>query len=61
MRLADLARGLGVNKATVTRWAQKEIPLDRLKDIEHLTGIPAAELRPDAARIFAPAPSEAAQ
>jgi DNA-binding transcriptional regulator YdaS (Cro superfamily) len=52
MRFADLARSIGVDKATVTRWAQRGIPAERLLDIERVTGIPREELRPD---IFAPA------
>jgi transcriptional regulator with XRE-family HTH domain len=64
LNLADLARGLGVDKATVTRWARKGIPAERLPDIVSITGIAATDLRPDLASIFAPAsasdPSEAA-
>lgn len=55
MRLIDLARSLGVDKSLVTRWAQKEIPLQRVPDVERETGIPAATLRPDLAELLAPA------
>jgi len=47
LKLIDLSRGLGVDKATVTRWAQKRIPAERVVDIERFTGIPRHDLRPD--------------
>lgn len=52
MRLIDLARKLGVDKSLVTRWAQKEIPVARLPDVERETGIPASVLRPDLAEMM---------
>lgn len=54
MRLVDLSRALGVDKATVSRWARRHIPHDRLEDVSRVTGIPAHELRPDLASIFGP-------
>lgn len=53
LRLIDLARSLGVDKATATRWAQKRVPAERVVDVEASTGIPRHELRPD---IYGPAP-----
>lgn len=47
LKLIDLSRGLGVDKATVTRWAQKRIPAERVVEIERVTGIPRHDLRPD--------------
>ena len=47
MRLSDLARKMGVDKGTVTRWAQKAVPLSRVFAIERETGIKREELRPD--------------
>lgn len=47
MRLVDLARNAGVDKATVTRWAKKSIPAERVLEIERLTGISRHKLRPD--------------
>lgn len=47
LKLIDVSRGLGVDKATVSRWAQKRIPAERVLDIERLTGIPRHDLRPD--------------
>lgn len=47
LRLADLARMADVDKATTTRWAQKAVPLNRVYQIELLTGIPREKLRPD--------------
>lgn len=54
MRLVDLSRALGVNKATVTRWSQSEVPHNRVQDVSRVTGIPPHELRPDLADIFLP-------
>ncbi len=45
--LSDLARELDVNKATVTRWSQKSVPLTRVYQVEEKTGISRNELRPD--------------
>lgn len=60
MRMAHLARLIGVDKATVTRWSQKEVPVERVPDIVAATGIPAEELRPDLATVFAsPTPERA--
>ncbi|MBR7654844.1 helix-turn-helix domain-containing protein [Brucella oryzae] len=47
LRLADLSREAGVDKATVTRWAQKRVPAERVIEIEAITGISRHELRPD--------------
>lgn len=60
MKLVDLARELKVNKATVSRWGQKEVPTDRLAAVEKATGIPPGELRPDLASVFAPDPAQPA-
>ena len=63
LRMVDLARRLGVDKATVTRWARKGVPAERVADIVRVTGIPAADLRSDLATVFtqpAPSPTEAA-
>ena len=40
---------LGVDATTVWRWETDRIriPVDRLADIERITGIPRQELRPD--------------
>lgn len=58
LRLIDVARRVGVDKATVTRWARKEIPVDRIEEVSRATGIPVTDLRPDLAVVFAPAPSK---
>jgi hypothetical protein len=57
MRLVDLARAVGVDKSTVTRWARKNIPDNRVPDVAKATGIPPHELRPDLATIFGSAPT----
>lgn len=53
LKLVDLARKLNVNKATVSRWAEKEVPSARLTEIERETGIAPCDLRPDLASVFA--------
>lgn len=51
-RLSDLARTLKVNKATVSRWNEKGVPLKRVAEIEKELGIPACDIRPDYAMVF---------
>lgn len=36
-----------VHKTTVMRWERDGAPLDRVVEVERVTGIPRAELRPD--------------
>lgn len=52
LKLIDLARKLQVNKATVSRWAEKSVPTSRLADVERVTGIAPCDLRPDLADVF---------
>ena len=47
MRMNALARLLGVDKATVTRWVQSRVPAERVLEIEKNTGISRTEIRPD--------------
>lgn len=47
IRPIDLAGKLGVDKATVSRWAYKEVPASRILEVEKITGIPRQQLRPD--------------
>lgn len=47
MYLVDLARMIGVDKSTVTRWDQGRIPAERVLDIERVTGVSRSDLRPD--------------
>ena len=58
MKLVDLARLVEVDKATITRWALKEIPTDRVDEVARKTGIPAAALRPDLAALFTSTPEK---
>lgn len=44
---SDFAGRIGVDKSTVTRWAQKGVPADRLIELERVTGIPRTAFRPD--------------
>ena len=53
IRLIEIANSIGVNKSTVTRWAERGVPPERVLDIERLTGISRHELRPD---LFGPPP-----
>lgn len=54
--LADLAKDLNVAPNTVWRWenGDRKIDPEKLSDISQITGIPAAELRPDLAAIMNP-------
>ncbi|NBN64166.1 YdaS family helix-turn-helix protein [Pannonibacter tanglangensis] len=47
LRLRDLAKALDVDPATVTRWAQKRVPAERVLDVERVTGLARSEIRPD--------------
>jgi DNA-binding transcriptional regulator YdaS (Cro superfamily) len=47
LRLIDLSRTLGVNKATVTRWSQGGVPAENVLTVERATGIPREKIRPD--------------
>lgn len=55
--LADLARVFDVNKSTVLRWEDGQVPIERVADVERETGLSRHELRPD---IFGAAPQGAA-
>ena len=48
-KLEEVAALFNVNKATIIRWENGEVPLPakRLKEFEDVTGIPRQELRPD--------------
>lgn len=58
--LAQVAARLSVDKATVTRWAQKRIPAERAGAVADITGIPLYELRPDIWTVPVVSASEAA-
>jgi DNA-binding transcriptional regulator YdaS (Cro superfamily) len=55
MTLSAFAALAGVNKSTVTRWAQKGIPAENVVDVESRTGVPRFELRPDLYTLARPA------
>lgn len=40
-----LAEKLGVTRSAVSQW--REIPAERVHEVESLTGVPRSELRPD--------------
>ena len=50
-----LAEKLGIKRRTIFVWRLRGFPAERLAEVAHLTGIPAAELRPDIAEAFAAA------
>jgi DNA-binding transcriptional regulator YdaS (Cro superfamily) len=56
-RLTATARALNVSPSVVFRWARGRVPAERVEELATVTGIAAADLRPDLARAFA---SEAA-
>lgn len=45
--LGQLAEAVGVDKSTVTRWAQRRIPSERVNEVSRLTGLSREILRPD--------------
>ncbi|MFH5924576.1 helix-turn-helix domain containing protein [Roseomonas xinghualingensis] len=47
-----LGAELNVSHSTVLRWAAGRVPADRVVDVSRVTGIPAAQLRPDLAAAF---------
>ena len=42
-----LAASLGVDRTTVWRWETGRVPVERLADVERLTGLSRRDLRPD--------------
>ena len=52
LRPVDLARLLEVDKSTISRWAEDGVPFHRILDVERVTGISRADLRPDLAKMF---------
>lgn len=44
-RRFKLAEELGISPSAISMW--KRVPVDRVSDIERLTGIPRQDLRPD--------------
>ena len=52
LKQIDLARKLGTDKGTVSRWVRNGVPPERLAAVEEVTGIAPHDLRPDLASIF---------
>lgn len=50
-RASDLAKKLKMHPSALSQWTQ--VPAERVRDVERLTGIPRHDLRPD---LFGPAP-----
>jgi DNA-binding transcriptional regulator YdaS (Cro superfamily) len=42
---AKLARALGITRSAISQW--NRIPVNRVVEVESITGIPRQELRPD--------------
>jgi len=48
-----LAKAIGnITPQAISQW--KKVPAERVLDVARITGIPAEELRPDLAALFAP-------
>lgn len=47
MKPVDLARSLGVDKGSVSRWCNHRVPAERVLEIERATGIRRELIRPD--------------
>lgn len=45
--LEQLALVFGVNKTTVLRWEEGQVPAERVLTVSRETGIPPSALRPD--------------
>lgn len=45
--LEGLASSFGVNKTTVLRWEEGQVPAERVLEVERVTGVPRSDLRPD--------------
>jgi len=43
----EAAKRFGVTQKAVSNWVNKGIPLARVRQVERVTGIPAARLHPD--------------
>ena len=43
--MAEIARGLGLSRAAITRWTK--VPAERVVEVEKITSIPRQLLRPD--------------
>ena len=54
MNLSQAAVLMGIDKSTMTRWAQDRVPGELVPKFEEKTGIPRYEVRPD---LFGPAPA----
>ena len=44
-RLTELAKAIHVTPGAITQW--EKVPAERVVQIEHATGVPRQELRPD--------------
>ena len=56
-RAVAIARELGVTPGGVWGWYEKQVPAERVLDIERITGISRYDLRPD---VYGQAPSSEA-
>jgi DNA-binding transcriptional regulator YdaS (Cro superfamily) len=48
--VAEMARKLGISSPAVSMWHR--VPWARVKSVARISGVPAAELRPDMAAAF---------
>ena len=56
--MAKIARELGITRGAIKFW--RVVPAERVGRVAEITGIPAAELRPDLADVFREQPKQAA-
>jgi DNA-binding transcriptional regulator YdaS (Cro superfamily) len=47
LTLQELGDRLNVGRAAVCKWERRQIPAERVLEIERVTGVPRHELRPD--------------
>lgn len=47
LTLQALATDLSIDKSNLWRWERGRVPVARLRDVERVTGISRAKLRPD--------------
>lgn len=50
----NLGEALGVAQSTISNWLKNGVPAEWCAAIEHVTGVPREEIRPD---VFGPVPS----
>ncbi len=47
IKLVDIANHCGVDKSTVTRWNQRRVPIERVRQLAAFLNVDVGALRPD--------------